>query len=182
MKDSETRKRSIAHFYRNCKIWPRLNPSVILVASPRPIQATVSKNLFMGGSGEVKLTATLHRLYWVAGQLCYVKVNVANDTKKTVKSLTLTLIRSTIVFKPHPHPDALPPSHEHATDPDACQTSTTQKHVAETTLEMGQRGARGHASAKGWWTGVRASEQLDFSHFLLIPVSMVHVLLRKTFP
>jgi hypothetical protein len=125
----------------------------------------------MGGNGKVKLTAMLHRLHWVAGQQCNINLTVKNDTKKTVKSVTFTLIRTTIVFRPHPHLDALPSSHEHASDPDACQTSTTQKEVAETTLEIGQQGTKGHASARGWWIGVGSGEELTFSHFLLLPVS-----------
>lgn len=126
----------------------------------------------MGGDGKVKLTATIHRLHWIAGQQCSVKVSVVNDTKKTVRSLTLTLIRSTVVFKPNPQLDALPPSHSHEADPDACQTSTSQKEVASTTLEMGQHGSRGHASAKGFFLGVAPGETLDFSHLILIPVSV----------
>lgn len=170
MKDGDFGRRSIAHFYRDCEIWPRLNPSVTLAAASRPLQATTSKALLLGGSGKVQLTATLHRLHWVAGQQCVVRVNVSNDTKKTIKSVVLTLIRSTIIFKPHPHLDALAPSDDRTADPDACQTSTTQKQVAESILEMSRRGAKGHASAKGWWTGVPPGERLEFSHSILLPV------------
>lgn len=167
VREAETGKRSIAHFYRDCEIWPRLNPSVVLAPASVPIQATTSKSLFMGGTGKVTLTATLHRLHWVAGQQCYVKVSVANYTKKVVKSLTLTLFRTTVVFKPRPHLNV-----ETSTelDADACLTSTSQKQVAESTLEMSQCPGRGHASAKGWWAGVQGRQTMDFSHFLLIPV------------
>jgi Arrestin (or S-antigen), C-terminal domain len=127
----------------------------------------------MGGKGKVRLTATLHRLHWIAGQQCCVHVFVKNDTKKTIKNLTLSLVRTTIIFKPRPHLDAMPPTHEHLADPDACQTLTTQKQVAETSLEMGQHGTRGHVSAKGWWTGVGPSEKLAFSYFLSLPVSFL---------
>lgn len=148
-------------------MWPRINPSVVLAPEPEPLHATASKGLFMGGSGKVTLTAMMHRLHWIAGQQCFVKVTAVNNTKKTIRSLTLTLLRSTVIFKPHPHLDL-----DSATelDPDACQTTTTQKPIAQATLDMGQRGARGHASAKGWWTGVLPGETLDFSHFILLPV------------
>ena len=172
VKDNDTDKKSIAHFYRNCEVWPRLNPSVILAPAPTPLQASTSKSLFMGGNGKLRLTATLHRLHWIAGQQCCIQVSVKNDTKKTVKSLTLTLIRTTVIFRPRPQLDALPPTHDHSTDPDACQTSTTQKQIAETTLEMGSRCTRGRVSAKGWWTGITPGESLRFSHFLSLPVSV----------
>ncbi|KAJ7597496.1 hypothetical protein C8J56DRAFT_772996, partial [Mycena floridula] len=164
--------RSIAHFYRDCEIWPRLNPSIILAPAPTPFQATTSKSLFMGGSGQVSLTATLHRLYWVAGQQCYVAIHVKNSSKKTLKSLTLTLFRSTVTFKPYSQPK-LDSGVEH--DPDDCQTSTSQKQVAETTLEMAQCGARGHASAKGWFQGIAPGHAMDFAHSILLPSDALSV-------
>lgn len=172
MKDSTTSKHSIAHFYRDVEIWPRLNPSIVLLPSPRPLLAATSKTMFMGGPSKLHLTALLHRLHWIAGQRCYVKVQVNNETKKTVKGLSLTLIRTTTVFRPHPHLDAVAKSGGNGgeIDMDACQTTTSTKQVMECTLDMGQRGAKGHASAKGWWTGVGPGERLVFSHFIPLPV------------
>ncbi|KDQ63197.1 hypothetical protein JAAARDRAFT_92192, partial [Jaapia argillacea MUCL 33604] len=171
VKDSQSGRRSIAHFYRFCEVWPRLDPSVVLASSPRPILGTTCKPVFMGGPGRLKLTATLHRLHWVAGQRCFVNVSVANDTKKTVRSLMLSLIRTTTVFKPQPDLD----THPHAADPDSCQTSTSQKTVAESILEMGQTSAKGHASAKGWWTGVAPGRDAIFSHYIMIPPEALSV-------
>jgi hypothetical protein len=139
----------------------------VLITAPRPLLAQASKSVFLGGKGKISLTAQLHRLHWIAGQRCYLKFSVTNDTKKIVKSLTLALIRTTTVFRPHPYLDALPGS----ADPDACQTSTSRKQVAYNVLEMAHGGEKGHASAKGWWTGIPANQKLDFSHFLLLPVS-----------
>ncbi|CAL1695216.1 unnamed protein product [Somion occarium] len=176
VKDAESGRRSIAHFYRNCEVWPLLDPKVILAAAPRPLQASTAKSLSMLGGGgsndKVKLTANLHRLHWVAGQRCYVRVLVNNGSKKTVKSLTLCLIRTTTIFKPRPGLDA---GHESSADPDACQTSTTHKLITETVLEMAQRSARGHASAKGWWTGVRPGQDLEFAHFILLPPNALSI-------
>ncbi|OCH94752.1 hypothetical protein OBBRIDRAFT_722012, partial [Obba rivulosa] len=167
VKDAKTDKRSIAHFYRSCEIWPRLNSSIALAAAPRPIQASTSRSLAVVGSGaKVKLTALLHRLTWVAGQRCYVKLSVANGTKKTLKSLNLTLVRTTTLFKPKPAADT---GHSRSADPDACQKSTMHRPVAETVLEIAQQGAKGHASAKGWWTGVGPGQELEFSHYILLP-------------
>ncbi|KAJ3844951.1 hypothetical protein F5878DRAFT_636975 [Lentinula raphanica] len=173
VKEIETDRRSIAHFYRDCEVWPRLNPSAILSPAAQPIRETAAKSLFMGGSGKVGLTATLHRIYWVAGQQCCVKVRIINKSKKTIKNLSLTLLRSTVAYKPNPSLD-VEGSDEH--DADACQTSTVQKQVAESVLEMGDRGhARGYASAKGWWAGVRPEETTEFCHFLLIPSDAVTI-------
>ncbi|KAI0734636.1 hypothetical protein C8Q72DRAFT_770599, partial [Fomitopsis betulina] len=167
IKDTNTGKRSIAHFFRNCEVWPRLNASTLLSPAPRPLQATTSKSLAMLSSDrKVKLTAQLHRLTWIAGQRCYVNVAVANDTKKTVKSFTLTLIRSTTMFKPTPELDA---GRSRSVDPDACQTNTIHKVVSETSLEIAESGAKGRAGAKGWWTGVGPGKEMSFSHYILIP-------------
>ncbi|KAJ6621196.1 hypothetical protein B0H10DRAFT_1790355 [Mycena sp. CBHHK59/15] len=167
----DSNRRSIAHFYRDCEVWPRLNPSVILAPAEQPIQATTIESLFMGGNGKVKLTATLHRLHFVAGQQCPVHVSVQNDTKKAIKSLTLTLFRSTVVFKRHSRLDPFPGTlDQDIADPDACQTSTTGKIVASSTLEMAQGFSRGHASTGGWWPGIASGERSNFSHLLLIPV------------
>jgi hypothetical protein len=172
VKDPVTSKLSVAHFYRDVEIWPRLNPSAVLLPLPQPLTYTASKALFMGGPSEIHLTVVLHRLYWVAGQRCYAKIYINNETKKTVRSVTFTLVRTTTVFRPRPHLDALRNGvGEEDIDMDACQTTTTTKQVENCTLDMGQRGAKGHASAKGWWTGVAPGEKLDFSHFILLPAS-----------
>ncbi|KAH9937212.1 uncharacterized protein B0H18DRAFT_969591 [Fomitopsis serialis] len=173
VKDPKTGKRSIAHFFRNCEIWPRLNASILLASAPRPLQVTTTKSLAMlSNERKVKLTAQLHRLTWVAGQRCYVNVSVVNDTKKTVKTLTLMLVRSTTMFRPTPELDA---GRARSVDPDACQTTTLHKVVAENVLEMAQPGTKGRASAKGWWTGVGPGKELSFSHYILIPPEALSV-------
>ncbi|KAJ7110051.1 hypothetical protein C8R44DRAFT_743363 [Mycena epipterygia] len=159
-------KRSIAHFYRDCKIWPRLNPSVVLAPAEQYIRASTCKRLFMGGNGEVKLTAALHRSIFIAGTQVSVNVSVQNDTKKLIKSLTLSLYRSTVVFKRKLRPGSTTVD---AADPDACQTTTTRKSVATSILEMAQGFPRGHASTVGWWAGIPSGERSNFSHLLLIP-------------
>ncbi|KAJ7786486.1 hypothetical protein B0H16DRAFT_1708647 [Mycena metata] len=131
-----------------------------------PIQASVSKNVFMGGTGEVRLTAALHRSCFIAGTHVPVSVKVQNDTKKLIKSLSLTLHQSVIVFK-----RKLPLDSNSVTevDIDSCRTSTAKKTVASSTLEMAQSFSRGHASTGGWWPGIPSGETLEFSHLLLIP-------------
>ncbi|KZT05844.1 uncharacterized protein LAESUDRAFT_743615 [Laetiporus sulphureus 93-53] len=174
VKDTKSGKRSVAHFYRNCEVWPRLDLSVVLAPAPRPLQAATSKSLSVLSNGsKVKLTALMHRLTWVAGQRCYVDVSVINETKKTVKTLTLTLIRTTTIFRPKPALDA---GSVRSVDLDACQTSTMHKLLAETVLEMAQRGTKGHASAKGWWTGVGPGKELAFSHYILLPAEALSII------
>ncbi|KAF8627248.1 hypothetical protein AX15_004455 [Amanita polypyramis BW_CC] len=124
----------------------------------------------MGGDGKLTLTATLIRLYWISGQRCFVHLSILNETKKAVASVTLTLLRNTVVFRPLPRLEALPFGKAwYNLDPDACQTATTTKIIAESTLEAGDRATRGHASAKGWWTGVPPRKRLDLSHSIVIP-------------
>ncbi|KIY67209.1 E set domain-containing protein, partial [Cylindrobasidium torrendii FP15055 ss-10] len=166
VKEHVTGKRSIAHFYRDCEIWPRFNPSLILASAPTPIRNVATKSLFMGGSGKATIEASIHRMFWTAGQRCWVKAYITNYTKKMVRSLTITVTRKTVVFKPKA---VLNIAADGDIDPDACETSTSERIVAESTLAMGQRGARGHASAKGWWTGVHPGEDQEVMHFVQIP-------------
>ena len=172
IKDGRTGARSIAHFYRNMEVWPSYDPSRILAPTPSALYSTAAKPVFMGGPGKLKLTASLHREIWIAGQRCYAKVFVANDTTKKVKTMALTLIRAETIFRLNPALDATSPtSKSTGLDADACHTSTTRKIVAETTLEMASKGTSGYATAKGWWTGVEAGGSLEFVHYILLPVS-----------
>jgi len=175
VKDTETGRISVAHFYRECEVWPRLDPIATLQSAPRPIQVTASKSLFLGGPGTVRLTVMLHRLYWVSGQRCFVKALVSNSTTKTLKSFTLTLIRRTTIFK-----SSAAMTIDGRDDPDACQTNTSYKEVVQSTLETTHRVMRGYAGSKGWWTGVNPGEKTAFSHCVLIPVSSAGTSLLST--
>lgn len=173
IKDGRTGARSIAHFYRNIEVWPSYDPSRILAPTPSALYSTAAKPVFMGGSGKLKLTASLHREFWIAGQRCYVKVFIANDTTKKVKNMTISLVRADTMFRLNPDLDTTSPTSKSTTiDVDACQTSTTRKAVAETALEMAGKGASGYATAKGWWNGVEAGSSLEFVHYILLPVSI----------
>lgn len=56
-------------------------------------------------------------------------------------------------------------------DPDSCQTATTHKVMADSVLEICAGVTKGHASAKGWWTGIAPGRELDFVHYISLPVS-----------
>lgn len=108
----------------------------------------------------------LHRLHWVSGQRCFVKALVSNNTTRSLKSFTLTLIRRTTTFK-----SSAAMNIDGRDDPDACQTNTSYKEIAQSSLEMTHRVIRGYAGSRGWWTGVNPGEKTTFSHYVLIPVS-----------
>ncbi|KAK4698564.1 hypothetical protein P7C70_g7709, partial [Phenoliferia sp. Uapishka_3] len=173
LKSARGGDRSIAHFYRHVEIFPYFNPATILAPAMKPLETRGSKALFMGGTGKVNLVAKMHRSAWVAGQRCYVDVRVENESSKKVKTLTLTLIRTTTVFRPRPwlNTGEAGRDPQYPNDPDvdadACQTQTTRKKVAETTLEMGKK-VKG-VTAKGSWMGVEGGQNADFSHSLQIP-------------
>lgn len=112
----------------------------------------------MGGPGKLELSAYLHRLSWIAGQQCSVRVSVGNGTRRAVQAVTFALMRTTIL---------LHPSNVNMGGP---ERQSLQRQVAEDTLAMGDKATKGHASAKGWWAGVKPLESLDFSHSILLPV------------
>lgn len=167
--DPVTGKRSIAHFYRDCEIWPALDPVAMLTPAPEPMLARASKKLFMGGDGLVSLTASLHRCTWVAGQPVHVRLRITNDTRKIVRNISLVLVRTTTLFNMSTR------SKSFSGDLDAEETSTSEKRVAEDVLTAGQKGAKGHASARGWWTGVGPGETRNVSHSITIPVSPFYI-------
>ena len=124
----------------------------------------------MGGNNGILLTASLYRLNWIAGQPCQAKIAIINNSKKNIKNLTLGIYRSIIIFKPKVPLENLPDNKTTFADQYAWQTSATKKLVAESTLSVCERGTQGHASAKGWWTGVGPGKSMAFSHFISIPV------------
>ena len=116
----------------------------------------------------MRLVASLNRGAWIAAQECHVRVRVMNGTRKTVRNIVLALIRTMTIFKPNP---TLGMSGGTTEDLDACETETVEKRIAERTLSAGQKGARGYASAKGWWAGVSPGENSTVVHSIVIPVS-----------
>lgn len=172
IRNEETQSRSIVHFYRICSIYPVLQPAVVLAPAARPLHASSAKAIFLGGKGKLDLSCSLHRATWVAGQHCWVKISIQNDTSKRVKALSLALIRATTVFRSLPHLDPGAAEETDFIDIDACQTVTNRKQVAENVMESGRKGAKGVVTKKGWWMGVNAGEHSDLKHSILIPVSL----------
>lgn len=165
LKAQDGSQRSIAHFYRHIDVYPYYDPTNTLRSLPEPLKSSSSKTMFMGGEGRVALTATIHRVNWVAGQQCYIGVEVKNDSSKKIKSMTLTLLRSITTFRPRPVAQEV--------DTESCQTQSNRKKVAETTLESGKKAAKGDVTAKGNWLGVEKGSTADFMHSILVPVSQL---------
>ncbi|SJX62458.1 uncharacterized protein SRS1_13308 [Sporisorium reilianum f. sp. reilianum] len=176
LKSASGANRSIAHFYRHVDLFPYLNPAVVLSSALKPIQASSSKGLFLGGSGKVHLMASLHRNTWVAGQRVYINIGIHNETSKKINGMTLALMRTVTLYKPRPELDLDGgQAARREPDVDACQTSTTRKKIAEEELEMGQKGSRGVVTARGWWTGVDPGQRVESSHSMHIPADALSI-------
>ena len=171
--DNVTGKRSIAHFYRECEVWPALDLRRVLSPAPHSIESSSTKRLFMGGDGSLSIVASLHRNTWIAGQHVYVRVRISNETKKSVRSLGLAILCTTTVFRPSSQTGGVVAFEN---DRDACEAETTEKRIAETVLLAGQKGTKGHASAKGWWLGVGPGESSTLCYSILIPVNLQYTI------
>ncbi|PPQ99575.1 hypothetical protein CVT24_005363 [Panaeolus cyanescens] len=145
-------RHSIAHFYRECTLWPRLEPQTVLNAATRPIQLTNS-------AGDIQLTASLYAPTWVAGQDCRIKVVISNNSQTTVKNLDFGLFNTVTIFPSLPGKEA-----EH---------TTTQ--LSKVSLRVKQPPTPGHATAKGWWSGVKPGEMRTVYHYLPIPPNALSV-------
>jgi len=169
IKDPDTNQLSLAHFYRACSIWPSLSIHDVLVPSTRPLVSTAAMTLSQGGlRRKLKLSAQVPRLSYLSGQRCHVHVQVLNDTYKTVRSLRLTLIRTTTVYRPQSG------KRNHRDENDNASTSYRTKAsvdaIAESRVAMAERTTRKCASSRGWWAGVGPQERTGFTHSILIPV------------
>lgn len=128
--------------------------------------------LFRSGSrNKLKLSARLPRPSYFAGQRCYVHVQILNDTRKTVRSLRLILIRTTTVYRPRSRKG----NRKEEDDNDHVSGSSYQSkaftdEISESRLAMAEPATRMCASSKGWWAGVSPQERTAFTHDILIPV------------
>ncbi|KAH9486496.1 hypothetical protein JR316_0000561 [Psilocybe cubensis] len=165
-------KMSMAHFYRDCSVWPRLNPAIVLSPTSRPIQVTVSGDTTLGGNNKVILTASLHRLHWVAGQPCHVRFDIVNNSTRTLKHLSLGLFQTITTFRAK----KVDGNDQHtANTKNLLQSTSIEKQVAQSSLDIAEWGTRGHASAKGWWMGVSAGSSQTFSHSILLPACALSI-------
>jgi hypothetical protein len=172
IKDPDTNHLSLAHFYRACSIWPSLSIHDVLVPSTRPLVSTAVMTLSRGGShNKLKLSARVPRPSYFAGQHCYVHVQIVNDTQRTVRSLRLTLIRTTTVYRSQSGKENRGDDHnndDHVSN--NYQSKAFVDEISESRLAMAEPAIRRCASSKGWWAGVSPQERTAFTHSILIPV------------
>ena len=172
IKDPDTNRLSLAHFYRQCSIWPGLSLQELLVPSTRPLVSTAISSVPQGGScGKLRLAARVPRPSYFAGQSCYVHIQIANNTQRTVRSLCMTLVRTMTIYRPwagrRNHGGK---TDEHITNKYVVKTVVDE--ISESRLVMADRTTRRAASSRGWWTGVNPDEKTAFTHCILVPVRL----------
>ena len=94
-----------------------------------------------------------------------------NDTRKTVRSLRLTLIRTTTVYRPQSEKENRGEDHDNPNHfSNRYQSRAFVDEISESRLGMAEPTIRRCASSKGWWAGVNPQERTAFIHSILIPV------------
>ena len=144
----------------------------MLVPSTRPLVSTAVMTLSRGDScNKLKLSARVPRPSYFAGQRCYVHVQILNETRKTVRSLRLTLIRTTTVYRSQSGKESRGEDHgnnDHAFGNHKSKAFVDE--ISESRLAMAEPTTRRCASSRGWWAGVSPQERTAFTHGILIPV------------
>jgi hypothetical protein len=124
-----------------------------------------------GSRSKLKLSARVPRPSYFAGQRCYVHVQILNDTRKTVRSLRLTLIRTTTVYRPRSGKGNRSEEHDNSDHVSGSyQSKVFTDEISESRLAMAEPTTRRCASSRGWWAGVSPLERMAFTHGILIPV------------
>ncbi|KAH9997738.1 hypothetical protein BJV74DRAFT_768257 [Russula compacta] len=178
IKDPDTGQLSLAHFYRACSIWPSLSIHDVLVPSTRPLVSTAVMTLSQGGPhSKLKLSARVPRPSYFSGQRCYVHIQILNDTRRTVRSLRLTLIRTTTVYRPQSGRRDRRNEHDHVSG--SYQPKAFVDEISESRLSMAERMTRKCASSRGWWAGVSPHERTTFTHSILIPPDALSITCTK---
>ncbi|KAG9087980.1 hypothetical protein FRC06_002276 [Ceratobasidium sp. 370] len=150
---------SIAHFYRNVELWPTYGPMALHSAEEAhpalgqtgTVSSRTAQGLLFGGTGMLHLTAVLHRKVWLAGQKCTVYIGAWNETKKSIKTVTLAIIRKATIGRPNQ------------------STSSNRKQIAESILDAVRGPNFGPVTSKGWWAGIESGATCEFSHTIDIP-------------
>ncbi|KAG8744642.1 hypothetical protein FRC10_009675 [Ceratobasidium sp. 414] len=155
---------SIAHFYRNVELWPTYGPMALHSAEEHPalgqtgtVSSRTAQGLLFGGVGMLHLTAVLHRKVWLAGQKCTVYIGAWNETKKSIKTVTLAIIRKATIARPNQ------------------STSSNRKQIAEVTLDAVRGPTFGPVTGKGWWAGIEPGATCELSHPIDIPADSLTV-------
>jgi Arrestin (or S-antigen), C-terminal domain len=146
----------------------------VLVPSTRPLVSTAVMSLSHRGScNKLKLSARVPRPSYFSGQCCYVHIQISNDTQKIVRSVRLTLIRTTTVYRPRSKSRTSRgerPIDGHISS--NYQAKTFVDAISESRLVMAERTTGRCVSSKGWWAGVNPHEKTALTHRILIPVRL----------
>ncbi|KAI0274989.1 hypothetical protein BC834DRAFT_24794 [Gloeopeniophorella convolvens] len=155
VKDPDSQRLSLAHFYRPCSIWPFLSIMELLAPSSRALVSTAALSFPEGDScTKLRLSARLPRLFYLAGQHCYVHIQVSNNTRKTVRSALLTLIRTTTSYKPKVKPKKHGSDGSGVCDLNAYEIRSFAQETSESRLAVADRASKRRAGSAGWWMGV----------------------------
>lgn len=87
-----TGKSSIAHFYRNVTVYPKIDPARVLGGAGGAVENARSFGS-PGGKG-VELGVKVGKAVWVAGMSCWVDISMYNGTSKKVRALPSSAPRS----------------------------------------------------------------------------------------
>ncbi|KAG9077272.1 hypothetical protein FS749_010855, partial [Ceratobasidium sp. UAMH 11750] len=156
---------SIAHFYRNVELWPTYGPMALhnsegahpALGQTGTVSSRTAQGLLFGGAGMLHLTSVLHRKVWLAGQKCTVYIGAWNETKKSIKTVTLAIIRKATIARPNQ------------------SASSNRKQIAEITLDAVRGPNFGPVTGKGWWAGIEPGATCEFSHTIDIPADALTV-------
>ncbi|KAH9004096.1 hypothetical protein EDB86DRAFT_2130583 [Lactarius hatsudake] len=179
IKEPDTNRLSVAHFYRQCSIWPGLSLRELLAPSTRPLVSTAVFSVPQGGSySKLRLVARVPRPSYFAGQSCYVHIQIANNTQRTVRSLCMTLVRTTTIYRPRSgRRNRGGKTDEYIAN--KYTVKTVIEDISESRLVMAERTTRRAASSRGWWTGVNPDEKTAFAHRILVPPDAISVARSK---
>jgi hypothetical protein len=168
----ETKKRSIAHFYRPCVIFPYVEPSFAFSNTGNEAEFRTEQGLgwsLSGDKGQVAVSVKLPRPHWIAGQRVWLDITVGNRSSRKVKTMTLALLRTTTLYSPQAGGRK-----ESANSPDLSKYTahSSRKKLYEQTTEASAGPGSGYVGSTGWWTGVQPGERIRWQSSLQLPVSV----------
>ncbi|KAJ9125572.1 hypothetical protein QFC22_000534 [Naganishia vaughanmartiniae] len=171
----ETKKRSIAHFYRPCTIYPYVPPLDIFGSTEHPTEVRTEQGLgwsLSGEKGKVRVIAELPRPDWVAGQNVWIKIFADNQSQKKIRTLNIALLEQIVLFKPPPSKKG-----QESNPPDLKRYSAVpiRKKICDETIEASPGHGPGYVGSPGWWTGVQPGERSRWQGSLMLPSHLLSI-------
>lgn len=171
----ETKKRAIAHFYRPCTIYPYIEPGFVFNSTAGAAEVHTEQGLgwsLSGDKGQVQVSLKLPRPNWIAGQQCWLDITVNNKSSRKIKTMTLALLRTVILFSPPANN-----SRQAVASPDLAKYSgkSNRKKLFEHTIEASAGPGSGYVGSTGWWTGVQPGERIRWQSSLALPAECLTI-------